>query len=94
VGKSGSIQSKFTIYEINLPHVRLDLRTFTLHTSLPHPGFSFLTKTGRGSNRTEVGEDGEDTPAAATTELLVIASEEAPAITLDLGRGSSWLGRK
>jgi hypothetical protein len=28
--KNGFIKSKFTIYELNLTHLRLDLRTFTL----------------------------------------------------------------
>jgi hypothetical protein len=37
--KNGSIQSKSTIYELNLRHLRLDQLTFTLHTHLPHPWF-------------------------------------------------------
>jgi hypothetical protein len=42
--------------------------------------------------RTEVDEDGEGTLTMTAAELLFIAIEEAPAITLDLERGRARLG--
>jgi hypothetical protein len=51
-----------------------------------------LTDTRRGSTRTEIGKEGEGTPAKTAAELLVTVGEEAPAIALDLQRGRGRLG--
>jgi hypothetical protein len=60
---------------------------YPTYTSTTSRVRSFLTHTGRGSSRTEVGEDGEGTPTPMSAKLLVTTGEEAPDIALDLERG-------
>ncbi|KAK1649422.1 hypothetical protein QYE76_067227 [Lolium multiflorum] len=68
----------------------LDLVMFLLE--LIRQILSFRTDTDRGSNGTEVGDDGEGTPSPTATKLLVIASEEGPDVAMDLERGKSLTG--
>jgi hypothetical protein len=50
------ILSKPNMCELDLRHLRIDLRNFTLITHLPQPGLRVFTATQRGSTGTEIGE--------------------------------------
>jgi hypothetical protein len=84
-----SIQNQSTISTVRSTHIYHAYRS-----NLPHSGLELFYVHRKNIYQHKGRQDGEGHPTTTIAELLVIATEEAPTITLDLERekSSTWGG--